>query len=87
MFKSKILGFIDYSTAILNLVLAFILYNFIHLFIKDILNILPIFIPLYTPIILFSILGVNKENFLSILIYILKYLLSAKLYLYTKSNG
>ncbi len=47
MFKPKLLGFIDYSTAILNAIFAFILYSLLHIFIKNPADILPIFLPHY----------------------------------------
>lgn len=34
-FNTKIFGFIDYSTAFLNIIFAIILYFFLHIFIKN----------------------------------------------------
>ncbi len=86
MFKPKLLGFIDYSTAILNAIFAFILYSLLHIFIKNPADILPIFLPIFIPFFLVTILGIQRESFLSVSKYILKYVLSPKLYLYQKSN-
>lgn len=86
-FTSKILGFIDYSTAILNIIFAIILYNFLHIFIKNIIDMIPIFIPIFLPFFLITIIGIQKESFISVAVYILKYLFSPKLYLYTKKSN
>lgn len=85
-FKTKLLGFIDYSTAILNIVFAFILYCILSIFIKNIIDIIPVFIPIYIPFFLITILTIQKENFLDVAKYLIKYLLSAKLYLYEKTK-
>lgn len=85
-FNSKLLGFIDYSTAILNLVFAVFLYFILNIFIKNVTDIIPIFISLFIPFFLITILGVQKENFLEVARYIIKYLLSTKLYLYEKTK-
>lgn len=86
MFKSKLLGFIDYSAAIIDAIFAFILYNFLHIFIENPADILPIFLPIFLPFFLITVLGIQKESFISVAKYILKYFLSPKLYLYTKSD-
>ena len=85
-FKTKLLGFIDYSTAILNIVFAFILYCILSIFIKNIIDIIPVFIPIYIPFFLITILTIQKENFLDVAKYLIKYLLSTKLYLYEKTK-
>lgn len=85
-FKSKLLGFIDYSTAILNVSFAFILYSILNIFIKNIVDIIPIFIPIFIPFFLITIFSVQKESFLDVAKYLLKYFLSTKLYLYEKTK-
>ena len=66
-FKYKILGFIDYTTAILDAIIGFILFGIIHLFISSITVKIYVFILIYLPILLFSIFGLGKENFLSVI--------------------
>lgn len=83
-FNTKLLGIVDYPTAIINLLLWIIIF-----FILKILNItfiikISIFIIICLPFLLISILGLNNENLLYVLSYLFKYLKSKKLYLYTK---
>ena len=81
-FKSKLFGFIDYSTAILNVIwFAFIFCIFNFFAIKFIIKIF-IMIILCMPILLFSIIGFNHENIIYVLLYLLKYAFSQKIYLY-----
>lgn len=81
-FSSKLFGFIDYSTAILNVfwcALVFCLINFIK--IKLIIKIF-LLIVFCMPVLLFSIVGFNHENIVYVLLYMLKYAFSQKIYLY-----
>ena len=84
--NTKLLGIIDYSVAIADLVwgmLVFIIINslFKALSIKIFLCIILIF-----PIVILSIVGVDGENFLYFLSYVLKYIFKQKLYLYEKNE-
>lgn len=81
-FKNKILGIIDYPTAILNIITFFLLFSIINLIFKSLYIKIFIMIVLYLPIFLFSIIGFNNENILYILFYIIKYLIKPKIYLY-----
>lgn len=85
-FKYKLLGFIDYSTAILDAIIGFILLGVIHLFISSIVTKIYIFIILYVPIFLFSIFGIGRENLLSVIYYIFKFFQRRGIYLYKKSS-
>ena len=62
-FKSKILGVIDYSTAIFNLIILFVIFFILNLLIKDISVKIFFIILLYLPILLFELLP-NVGNFL-----------------------
>ena len=84
--NTKLLGIIDYSVAIADLVwgmLVFIIMNslFKVLSIKLFLCIILIF-----PIVILSIVGVDGENFLYFLSYVLKYIFKQKIYLYEKNE-
>ena len=84
--NTKLLGIIDYSVAIADLVwgmLVFIIMNslFKVLSIKLFLCIILIF-----PIVILSIVGVEGENFLCFLSYVLKYIFKQKIYLYEKNE-
>lgn len=81
-FKAKLFGIIDYSTAILNIawdILIFCIINFISssLVIKIFLFVIFCF-----PVLIFSLVGFNHENVVYVLIYLLKYAFSQKIYLY-----
>ena len=81
-FKNKLLGIIDYPTAIFN-ILYFLIILSIFNTIFSVLNLKIIFITIfYFPIFLFSIVGFNHENILYSLFYIIKYLIKPKIYLY-----
>ena len=81
-FKNKLLGIIDYPTAIFNVIYFLIIFGSNYLLFSSI-NIRIIFIIVfYFPIFLFSIVGFNHENILYSLFYILKFLIKPKLYLY-----
>lgn len=81
-FKNKLLGIIDYPTAIFNVIYFLIIFGINYLLFYSI-NIRIIFIIVfYFPIFLFSIVGFNHENILYSLFYILKFLIKPKIYLY-----
>lgn len=84
-FQYKLLGFIDYSTAILDAVIAFILFFILNIFISNILTKIYIFIILFLPILLFSIFGLGKENLLSVIFYMYKFIKNQNIYLYSKN--
>lgn len=83
-FKQKILGFIDYSTAILNLIIGFLLYFILNLLIKNFSIKLYFFIAFYLPILIFSISSIRKESFVSIIKYIFIFFKNQQIYLYKK---
>ena len=83
-FKSKILGFIDYSTAIIDLIwgiLIFGILNILHIKLKFKIF---MFVVLVFPVVLFSIVGFNGEGIIKVCSYLLKYLSKPKVILYKK---
>ena len=85
-YKSKILGFIDYVTAIVDLIIGIILFSILRIFISSISTKIYIFIILYMPIMLFSIFVVGGENIITYTIQIIKFLKIRGVYFYMKSN-
>lgn len=83
-FKNKFLGVIDYSTLLLNLIWDLFIFSFINLFFQNVTIKIFLFIIFCLPVLLFSIVGFNHESIIYILIYLLKYLNSTKLYFYDK---
>lgn len=83
-FKPKLLGFIEYSTAIFDTVIGIILYILVNLIFKNINIKIYVFISLFFPILLISILGINKESFISVFAYVFKFFKNQNVYLYRK---
>ena len=83
-FNKKILGLIDYQTAILNIIwggIVFLIVNFIF----NSLNLkIFLFIILVFPILVFSVVGINGENVINVIIYIFKFIIRPKIFLYNK---
>lgn len=83
-FKSKILGFIDYSTAIIDVIWGILIVGILNLLhIKLKLKIF-IFVVLVFPVVLFSIVGFNGESIINVCSYLFKYLRKPKVLLYKK---
>lgn len=85
-FQTKLFGFIEYSTAIFNVIYWGILYFIFNIFINDFTLKLSLFIMLALPIFILSITGIYKENFLNILYYIIKYFLNCNIYVFSKND-
>ena len=83
-FKPKLFGFIEYTTAIIDAIIALILYGFVNLVFTSINIKIYIFIALFLPILLISILGVNRESIVSVFIYMFKFIKNQNIYLYKK---
>ncbi len=81
-FKNKLLGIIDYPSAIFNVIYFLILWFLCNLFINNLTIKIFIIIFMYLPIFLLSVIDFNHENILYFLWYMIKYLIKPKLYLY-----
>lgn len=81
-FKPKLLGIIDYSTAIFNLIWHIFVFCLINLIFSSITLKIFLFIILCFPILLLSIVGFNHENILYVLFYLTKFYLHNNVYLY-----
>lgn len=82
---SKLFGFIDYSTAILNIVWTIIVFLIVNIFISSVIYKISICIMLSMPIFILSIVGFNHENIIYVFKYIFKFYNKQKIYLYNKS--
>lgn len=82
--KSKILGFIEYQTAILNVVWMAIVLILINLIFNSLNVKIFVFIVLAFPVLILSIAGINGENILYVASYMLKYIFKQKVILYDK---
>lgn len=86
-YNIKILGFIDYKTAAIDSILGVIIFFIVHTLFKSISTQVYIFISLFLPILLFSILGTNGENIIEFSLYIIKFFKNRKVYFYEKSGS
>ncbi len=84
-YKEKLFGFIDYSTAILDTIIGVILYFIINLFIVSTNIKIYAFISAFLPFLIISIIGINKESFISVFKYMFKFIKNQNIYLYYKS--
>ena len=83
-YNAKILGFIDYITAVFDLILGLILFGIINIFCNDIATKVYIFIILFIPVILFSIIGTGGENIIQYIVCIYKFIKKRSIYFYKK---
>ena len=81
-FKPKLFGILDYPTAILNVSIIVILILFLRLVPFALVVKCIIFIVCYLPLFLVSIFGFYNENFILIFLYVFKYLISPKVFIY-----
>lgn len=83
-FDSKLLGFIDYTTVILNILWGLFIFLISYFIIPNTTFKISFFIIFFFPFLLFSIIGFNHEKMLYIIKYLYKYIFSPKIYLYKK---
>ena len=83
-FNIKLLGIIDYSVAIADLIWGVLVVFIVNILIRSLSIKFFLSIILVFPVVIFSIAGVDGENLLYFLSYILKYFFKQKLYLYEK---
>lgn len=82
----KILGFLDYKTAVIDLILGLLLLLLIRAMFTSLSTQIYVFIILFLPILLFSILGTGGENIIDFTIYIIKFFKNRKVYFYEKKD-
>lgn len=83
-FKNKILGIIDYSTALVNLLWYVFVFMLVNVILKTLSLKIFIFIFLCFPLLLISFSGFNGENIIYVFSYLIRFLLKPKLFLYKK---
>jgi len=81
-YKNKLLGIMDYSTALINLSFFIFIYFIISFFCKKIKIKIFLFVLICFPFFLISIINNENENIFFIIKYIIKYIKSKKIYLY-----
>lgn len=83
-FKSKIFGLFDYSTVIINILWAFLIFKFLKLFSINFNIKISLFIILCLPLFLFSLFGFNNENIFYFFTYMGKFIKNRKVYFFSK---
>lgn len=83
-FKTKLFGVFDYLTLIINIIFDLFVFSICNLLFNNTNITLFVCISLCFPLLLLSIVGLNSENVFLVLIYVFKYFLKPKLYLYNK---
>ncbi len=83
-FKTKIFGLIDYQTAVFNTIWFGLVYIILNIFFQSINIKIFLFIIFSFPMLLFSIVGINGENLIIVAVYMSKFIIKQKLYLYNK---
>lgn len=83
-FTTKILGLIDYQTAVLNIIWAGLIFLMVNLIFTSLNLKIFTFIVLVFPMLIFSIVGINGENLISVIIYMSKFIIKPKLLFYRK---
>lgn len=83
-FKNKILGIIDYPTALINIIWNIIIYFLLKNISISISIRIFIFSTLSFPVLLFTMLGFNNESPIYTIKYLVKFFIRPKLYLFKK---
>lgn len=79
-FKNKILGIIDYSTALANVIWYVFVFLIVNFFCSSLELKIFLFIFLCFPFFLISVTGFNGENVVYVLKYFLKFSFKPKIY-------
>lgn len=85
-FKNKFLGLIDYQTLLILFIWSAFIYCSINFFNLSFTVKIIFFIVFTLPIDIISIFSFSNDSFLYIFLYIFKYMLSPKLYLFSKKE-
>lgn len=83
-FKNKLLGVIDYSTAIINVIFYLFVFSICNLFLHNLTIKVFLFVSLCFPVFILSVTGLNNENVFLVLLYVFKFFKNRKIYLYKK---
>ena len=86
-YRAKIFGFIDYVTAIVDLIIGIILFFILKIFVMKISTRIYIFTIVFIPIVLFSIFVSDGENIIIYLIRIIKFIKRRGVYFYSKNSS
>ena len=83
-FNTKLLGIMDYQTAIINLIWGGIVFLIVNTIFKSLSSKICLFIIAMFPMLIFSIVGINGDNLISVVIYMSKFIIKPKLLFYSR---
>lgn len=83
-FSFKFLGIFNYFSIIILIIWATFLYVILSFFLHSFIVKIYVFLVLFIPALLFSVLNKSNENILIIVSYIVKYIFHPKVYFYDK---
>ena len=87
LFTPKLFGFIPYSSAIFVAILGILLICILNLFTSNLEIKISLFIFLFSPFILFSVIGFHDEDIVSVCQYIFLFFQRKQIYFYEKNNN
>lgn len=85
-FKNKLFGIVNYSTAIINLIIISLLFFISNLLFTNILFRIVFIFSFYLPFFLFSFSNLGNENLLYIFFYLFDFSRKRTIYLYKKDS-
>ncbi len=83
-FKNKLFGIIDYNIVLFNILWYVLILIILNIIFNDLQLKIFLFIIFCFPFFLVSITGLNGENILYVFLYLYKFCIKQKLYLYSK---
>lgn len=83
-FNTKLLGIMDYQTAVINLIWGGIVFLIVNTIFKSLSLKICLFIIAMFPMLIFSIVGINGDNLTCVVIYMSKFIIKPKLLFYSK---
>lgn len=83
-FKNKILGIIDYPTALVNLLWYIFIFALVNIFFESVDIKIFVFICFCFPLLLLTFSGFHGENIIVVIFYMFKFFFRPKLFLYNK---
>lgn len=83
-FNNKLFGFIDYSSAFINILWNIFLFCVLNLLFKNIYLKISLFILFSLPLFIITFVGINHENIFYVINYIYKFIKNRHLYFFDK---
>ena len=83
-YSFKFMGIFSYSSIFISIIWALFVYFIASFLFNSFIVKLYVFIILFLPIFLFTILNKSNENILSILFFLIKYIVRPKVYFFDK---